>query len=459
MSKTMTIIGAVVVVAIVIAAGAIVVVNNNDDNGNSDAPIASKLQIRGNANDDATIDSKDMEIVDDILSGKKTLEDYPLADYDGNGKVDQDDKKQLQDLIDRKEGTTVYVLCLDKDGNPATVSCKYPLRNVVTYATNMQLPVLYANGGQYIAGYFSTSYKVAESSISSSAEDLKGKSREITDAAWQNFTALDGKLASSGGVGALLADSSGTSQFTEQRINDLKAAKIPLIIYSSADTNAEIETVLTVGFLFGSDCEKKSYDYAQKSWNVIDQINKKTESLKSNERTSYISCTMYIYICQNDSTYNSSPATAGGIPYYTINNEFKEKYKGSSSTKMSSTEALSNYTDVGCIINNRSMDYGLNAEEIKNMIIDTWDHSNKGTSSTEYFKGFEDRLYYVNNILPGAVKVAYMAHALYGELFSLEWANGILQEYIDMGYGPLQGQTLDSIVSFVDVNIYNAAKA
>lgn len=105
----MTIIGAVVVVAIVIAAGAIVVVNNNNDNGNSDAPIASKLQIRGNANDDATIDSKDMEIVDDILSGKKTLEDYPLADYDGNGKVDQDDKKQLQDLIDRKEGTTVYV--------------------------------------------------------------------------------------------------------------------------------------------------------------------------------------------------------------------------------------------------------------------------------------------------------------------------------------------------------------
>ena len=454
----MTIIAAVIVVAIVVGAGAIVIVSN-DDKGGSDAPIASKLQIRGNANDDATIDADDMAIVNDILDGKKSLEDYPLADYNGDGKVDQEDKRQLRDLIDRKEGTTVYVLCLDTNGNPTTVSCTYPLRNIVTYATNMQLPVLYANGGQYIAGYFNTSYKVAESSISDTAENLKGKSREITDEAWKNFTELDGKLSESGGVGALLADSSGVSQFTESRVSDLEAAGIPLIIYSSADTNAEIETVLTVGFLLGSDCENKSYDYAQKSWNVIDQINNKTKSLSDADRKNYVSCTMYIFICQNDSTYNSSPATAGGIPYYTLNDEFKTKYAGTSSTKMSTTEALSNYTDIDCIINNRSMDYGLTADDVKSMIIDTWDHSNKGVSSTEYFKGFEDKLVYVNNILPGAVKVAYMAHALYSDMFTLEWADNILQEFIDMGYGPLAGQTLDTIVSYIDVNTYNIAKA
>lgn len=454
----MTIIAAVIVVAIVVGAGAIVVVSN-DDKGGSDVPIASKLQIRGNANDDATIDAEDMAIMNDILDGKKNLADYPLADYDGNGVVDQEDKRLLQDLIDRKEGTTVYVLCLDTKGNSTTVSCTYPLRNIVTYATNMQLPVLYANGGQYMAGYFNKSYEVAESSISSTAEDLKGSSRKITDDAWKNFTALDGKLSGSGGVGALLADSSGVAQFTESRIADLDAAGIPLIIYSSADTNAEIETVLTVGFLLGSDCEQKSYNYAQKSWNVIDHINNKTKSLSDADKANYISCTMYIYICQNDSTYNSSPATAGGIPYYTLNEEFKTKYAGTTSTKMSSIEALSNYTDIDCIINNRSIDYGLTAEEIKQTITDTWDHSNDGISSAEYFKGFEDRLFYVNNILPGAVKVAYMAHALYSDMFSIEWADGILQEFIDMGYGPLAGQTLDTIVSYFDVNSYNIAKA
>lgn len=457
MSKTTTIIAAVIVVAIVVGAGAIVIVSN-DDKGGSDAPIASKLQIRGNANDDATIDANDMAIVNDILDGKKSLEDYPLADYNGDGKVDQEDKRQLQDLIDRKEGTTVYVLCLDTSGNPTTVLCTYPLRNIVTYATNMQLPVLYANGGQYIAGYFNTSYKVAESSISDTAEDLKGDSRKITDETWKNFTELDGKL--SGGVGALLADSSGVSQFTESRVSDLEAAGIPLIIYSSADTNAEIETVLTVGFLLGSDCENKSYDYAQKSWNVIDQINNKVKSLSDADRKNYISCTMYICICQNDSTFNSSPATAGGIPYYTINDEFKTKYAGTSSIKMTTTEALSNYTDIDCIINNRSIDFGLDADGVKKEITSTWDHNNKGGAvSSEYFKGFEDKLVYVNNILPGAVKVAYMAHALYSDMFTLEWANNILKEFIDMGYGPLADQTLDTIVSYIDVNTYNIAKA
>ncbi len=456
MKKQTTMVIAVALVAVIIVAAAGVMLVGNDSS-ESDAAIASKLQIRGNANDDHTIDAQDMAILDDILAGKKEKKDYPLADVNGDGDVNNEDKKLLQDLIDRKAGTTVYVLCIDRSGNDTTVPCTYPLRNVVTFATNAQLPALYANGGQYIAGYFSTTYKTAENSINKDATFLDGTERRLSDAAWKNFTTLAGKLNND--IGAFITDYSAVSHITDLRADDLKAAGIPLIIYKSADAKAEITTVLTLGFLFGGECEKMSVDYAQKSWNVFNQIDKKVGGLKDADRSSYISCTMHIYICQNDSTYNTSGINAGGIPYYKLNADFAAKYKGTTSDKMASTEALSNYKDVDTILNNRSIDWCKDADAYKKTIVDTWDHDNKGVSNAVYFKGFEDKLAYINNILPGAVKVAYMAHALYGDTFSREWADGVLKDFIDMGTNPLKGQSLDTVLAYIDVNDYKKALA
>ena len=448
---------AVVAVAIIVIAAVAVVFTGSGNSDKDNAIIASQLQIRGNANDDHTIDSQDMAILEEVLADNSKLSKYPLADVNADGKVDANDKHLLQDLIDRKVGTTVYVICLDRSGNTTTVPCTYPLRNVVTYATNMQVPTLYANGGQYIAGYFSSSYHTVEKSISSKAEDLKGTQRKISDASWKNFTALDAKLTK--GVGALLIDYSGVEQITDARESDLNAAGIPMIIYASADATAEITTVLTLGFLFGGECEKIGMDYAQKSWNVFKAINDKVGNNSDAKKSSYICFTMYIYICQNDSSFNSSAATAGGIPYYKINSDFASKYKGDSSTKMSSVEALSNYTDVDTLINNRSIDWMKDRSEANKIIVETWEHDNKGTPSSDFFKGFEDRLFYINNLLPGAVKVAYMAHALYADEFSSNWADGVLKEFIDIGTEPLKGQSTDTILAYFDYDMYRAAKA
>ena len=456
MDKQKTMIAAVVVVAIVIIAAAAVALGGGNSSKNSDAAIASQLQIKGNANDDYTIDNNDMAILKDIKAGNKDIKDYPLADIDGDDEITDNDIKLLQDLIDRKTGATVYVICQDRSGASTTVTCTYPIRNAVPVGTNIQESILYANAGQYVAGYFVSSYDVVEKSMSS-ATDLEGSAREISDAAWKNFMTLDGNL--SDGVGALIVDYSDINRLTDAREADLDAAGIPMLIYSPADAESEITTTLTLGFLFGGECEKMGVDYAQKSWNVIKQVKDKVGGLADEDKASFINCTMYIYICQNDSTFNTSSATAGGIAYYKINSDFASTYAGSSSVKMASTEALSNYTDIDTILNNRSMDWGLSEDEVEALIIDVWDHDNKGTSSTEYFKGFEDKLFYVNNLLPGAVKVAYMAHAMYGDDFSREWADGVLQDFIDLGTNPLKGQTLSSIVAFIELDDYKKATA
>lgn len=456
MNKQTTMIVAVALVAVVIVAAAGVMLANNDSN-ESDAAIASKLQIVGNLNDDHTIDAQDMAVLEKLIEEKKTVSEYPLADVNGDEVIDEKDRENLQNLIDRKSGTPIRVICVDRSGNNTTVSCTYPLRNVVPYGTNVQVPLLYANGGQYVAGYFVSTYKVAESSISDKAVDLEGSQRNISDAAWKNFTTLAANLNNN--IGAFIADYSGISQITDSRAADLDAAGIPLISYKSADAKDEITTVLTLGFLFGGECEKMGVDYAQKSWNVLDQIDKKVGGLSDSKKTSYISCNMYIYICQNNSTFNTSGMEAGGIPYYKVNSEFSAKYDGTSSVKMTSTETLSNYKDIGAILNIRSIDWGLDEASIKKSIVSTWDHSNSGGTSAEFFKGFEDRLCYVNNILPGAVKVAYMAHALYGDDFSREWADNILKDFIDMGTNPLKGQSLDTVLAYFDVSDYKKALA
>ena len=271
-NRTTTIIAIAVAAVVVIAGAAIIIANNNP--GKTAEHGASALQIRGNANDDMTINNDDMVIVDKIIAGEATLDDYPLADVNNDNTVDQTDKDLLKDIIDRKNGCDVYVICLDVNGQTTTQKVKYPIRNVATYGTNVQMPTLYANGGQFIAGYFSSSYDVAEGSINSEARDFGASARSITPASWTAFTKLDADLESVGGIGALIFDYSGINTLTETYQNDIKDGGIPLLIFSSADASSEITTVLTLGFLFGGDCEKMGTDYATASW---DQRNRRQD--------------------------------------------------------------------------------------------------------------------------------------------------------------------------------------
>lgn len=463
MEKSMMIkITAVVVVIIIVVAAAAVMISGDDDDDSSGTSINSTLMLRGNADNNYTIDSRDMEVVDDIISGKKSLSEYPLADVNGDGRVDDTDKSILQDMIDRKTGTTVYAIALDRLGNETTVPVQYPLRNIVTYATNMDMPVIYSGGSPYVAGYFKLSYTNAQSIVNDSAVDLKGNQRQISDAAWANFTKLDADLTAQGGVGAFLADYSGIAQITEKRADDLKAAGIPFLAYKSADANIECDVVVTLSYLFGTETETIGQKYAELRDKVSNEISSKIGGYTEAQKTTFIAFNMYTYICAKDSTYSSTGIAAGGIYYSDVNQDFYEKYcKGkSNSTNMTSVEALSNYKDVGVLLNYRSIDWLNTQDEIDSEIVSTWDHVNsKGTKTSEYFSGFEDKLIYINNLLPGSARMAYTAAALYPELFSYEWADSILQECIDAGMPSVSGHTVDQLIPYFDNTKYQEARS
>lgn len=373
------------------------------------------------------------------------MSDYPLADVNNDGKVDQTDIDLLKDLLDRKTGSTAYVICYDIDGSQIDVQVSYPLNNIVPLGTNIIEPLIYIGAGTHIAGYFYSSYTVAEKPMTDHAKDLKGPSRGINDASWKNFIALDEEV----GIGALVLDYS-VKNIDASYVEDLKEAKIPLLIFPSADATSEVSAAATMSFLLGKDTEEIGKEYSIASCKVINEVRSKVSSLSDDQKANFICLTMNIYICENDSTFNTTAVTAGGLPYYKVNSEFAKKYAGDSSQKMASTEALSNYEDIQHMISNKTIDLGIS--DLKTQIINTWDaSSSKGVHYIDYFKDLKnyESLVYVNNILPGAVKLAYMAHILYPEDFTRDWANSVFNTFVEGKFGALDGQSLDTVITLI----------
>lgn len=448
------------ILAVIIVIGAVLVATGSDDKDNTEISVKSTLMIRGNADGNYVIDQKDMEVLEAVIASEKTLADHPLADVNGDGEVNDTDRAILQNMIDRRAGT-VYVIALDREGNETTVPVQYPLRNIVTYATNMDMPVIYSGGAPYIAGYFSMTYENAQASIGKGAVNLDASSRTIPDASWAKFTKLDADLANVGGIGAFITDYSAIAQVTEKRADDLKAAKIPFMAFKSADAMVECDLVLTLSYLFGEDTEPLGVKYAKLRDRVLSEIESKLESISDDDKNTFIAFNMWKYICSKNSTYATTGVAAGGIYYSDVNNEFYDKYTKDkiNSTPMDTVEALSNYTDVDRLVNYRSIDWLASADEFNEEVISTWDHlDGDKIPLSEYFKGFEDRLSYVNNLLPGPAKLAYTAVAIYPNLFTKEWADSVLQECIDMGVPSVQGHALEQLVPYFDYAMYKEAK-
>ena len=419
-----------VVAALLIAgvAGGFVLLKNDDGDGekfNMEANFC--LDVYGNANEDLAIDQKDLDIINKIISKEATFEDYPMADADYNDEVDEDDAKLVQKLING-ESAKVNIISLDKAGKEKVTEVSYPLTNVVAWGTNMTVPFVTAGGlnGAGV-GYFiqnpSGSYADADRLLLNS--DLKK-------------LGLDTSLESSGGIQALLMDHSLGALDKGVFRSDLAAAGIPEIRLAVADGDKEINAVLLMGFLFGGDCEKLGYDYAALGKKVYDEIRGFTKDLKDSDKQTYIAFNMGKYICQNNSSYNHTPAYVNGIPYYAVNEDFAKDYAGTSSVQMQSAEALANYDDADKLISFRSWDFDSNAEYVKK---NQWD---KFKGSFDVLDSYKN-LVYINNLLPGSIKMAYIAHIMYPDLVSEDYAESVFEDVAEL-VPSLGGFTVDNSI-------------
>lgn len=446
---------AIAVAAILVAGGVGFFLLNNG--GNKESPgkkIESTLALYGNANNDLDVNDEDLALIDEIISGEKKAVNYPLADANKDGVVDEKDKA-LVTKIKNQEPCTVYAVSYTPDGKQTFVSIEYPMKNVVPFGTNMLVSLINAGGVDKTVGVFRIGYENAESSLKAKVDlgeirNYGASSRTVSDTVFNAFTAHDGELvaAGEGGIGALLLDHSANT--LNERYDSLEAAGIPILRLAVADPYEEIGSTLLIGFLMGGDSKTIAMKYATESLKVINEVQGMIASLTESTKSTYISITMGKYVCQNDSTYNQAGRYGGGIPYYLTNDSFASTYVGSSSTKMDSAEALSNYDDVNFILSNRTIDIKKNPGET---LKEDWDEYKEFFVNLDCYKN----LVYVNNLLPGAVKIAFVAAILSSKNVSMSYAEEVLGKFAGGFAKSLAGVTIDNTLIVGTYEDYKAA--
>lgn len=467
-STTTKIVAIVAVLALAGAAGAaFVLLNDKGDDGN--AKIQTALAVYGNANNDDDINQDDIDLIQKIIDEDLDWsKDYPLADANCDGKVNQTDIDFVMSIKDRT-CKNVNISCLDIDGKTIHVSVDYPLKNIVPVGTNM-LPVV-INSGAYktaVGAYFNLTYGVAEKALKDNAKiiDLGNtSSRSIDEAAWINFTNYD----TSNPVGAMFVDHSLASAITDKYRSDLNAAGIPEIRLAVADAFEDISATMLVGFLVGGEAESTARNYAQASWNVYEDIKDKLKNMPEDKKETFIGINMSYYVCQNGSTFGKAASYVSGIPYSDVNSEFKKAYEGDGSSAMKSPDALSKYAistqlngnrGIENIFSMRSIDY--QGSDLKKTIVSEWEKKAGKTTYTtdQFFKDldcYENNFFYINNLLPGACKLAYFAACMYPEYYSMEDANNVVTQFATF-CDTLDGVTVENSLLCFDYSDYKEAK-
>ena len=408
-SNSTTLIAVLVVAVIAIAAvGGYIILNDGPQD--RDVIEYTQFPIMGNANNDNIIDQKDIDLIQEIIDGEKIHSDYPYADANYDGMINQNDIDVTRKLING-EDTTVYVI----DQNNEAVKLNYPLKNVVTINVDMLSLVLQIGGQDKIAAYVSSSYPVSQRAADyAGAEDLGfGRGRSLDADNYVKLKNLDVKLVDDNGIGAILAM---TNAAVSDHIEDLNNADIPVLRINCSAPIDSIDASLTIGFLLGPEIELKARAYYDASYDILNMINEKLESLADNEKVKVLSLTMMKYITEKESAYTLVTQLAGGNNITDID--------GDSSTALNSADAIAQkqYNDVEYLLSFSTKDYAkINIREI-------WEHK-----SNDFLKASSayDNLIFINAIMPVPCRVAYVAEILYPELFESGFGDNTLQSFVD----------------------------
>ncbi len=429
-----------VAIIVVVAAVSVYLIGSGGGNDRQETEVDAVLLLYGNANQDYTIDQQDLDIINAIIGGTQSFEDYPLADANADGTVDESDAELVRTLIDR-EPCTVYVYNVGMDNTYTATAVEYPLTNVVVHRNTPPSVMCQIGAAHCVIGYFEIKEVSQSALIVAGAVDLEG-SATPSDASWQNFMELDAEL----GVGAIFSDASVTT--LSSRYDDITAAEIPLIRLNVSGPYDNIAASVTMGFLCGTDTEASSLEYAELCWSTLDYISDALSGLSDDDAKVVVVISRARTIANVESNFTQRAELAGGINLGDVSELFAQEYAGDGSTSMQSSEALSNYDDyIDAIVYYASEDYGQTLEDYAQSV---W------TSYKSYFENLDNyvNMFVVNAMMPIPVQIAYTAAALYPDLITIDWADSVFQEFYDVA--SMSNYTFEDVIPLFTYEDYVA---
>lgn len=409
MANMKMIIIAVVAAAVVVGAGAVVVLGHNGGGSKEKEDLGSALGlIYGNANGDAEINATDLQFIQDIMDGNKSLEDYPLADTNRDGNVNEADYSIVQQFID---GEKVQLYVRDTIGGISQVD--YPLKGIFAVGgTNMRVLIEVLDMEPHLAANATNDYispvldkKLYEGRQSGAIATV---TTSATSADWSEL----GKRV--GTYSLAIIEDAGTSGFAnEAGRSTFKDWGVDVLQFSADNYDSLKKAAATLGILIGSETQAKSFIALLD--NVVSTVSTK---LGDNMGTETVMCiTMSNSVSGYESDYFDATELAGGKniadwPDKTRKFDpaedqwlFEEKYNPNN------------------LFHFKSMTYG--DTPTKTEISGYVQYFDK----TAAYKS--EHYYLINGTVPLPVRIAYMASIMYPDSFEANWCMSVFQEFVD----------------------------
>jgi hypothetical protein len=382
------------------------------------------FSIFGNANEDGTIDQKDVELIESLIGTAKAAA-FPYADADGDGKVTSEDAEIVKKMI-RGEKTKVRLLDqhVYDTGKKNIVTVDYPLENIVAINPDMVQLLLTFDGDEKMIGYVANQSSYVNSFWKADHNGFTrciGTSpRILSQAEWTEMKNIDAALHAKGeAIGAVLAyNDAALGDYKD----DLSAVGIPAIYLRCTDPVHSIDATAIVGFLCGANtkyCEKASQYYTD-CHDMFAEIERKVTKMEDEDRISFIALCMWSYISQKESQYTKIGLQAGGLD--------AAQLEGNGSTKLQDVEAVTIYNGkIDSILNCRTCDFTAVDP------IELWENSKIDIlrKSSEF-----ESMFFLNMSMPTPARIMYATSMFYPDLISQKECDDYLQMIVDkyLGY-------------------------
>ena len=416
----------VVVVIILVAAVAVyVVVSGNDDKGSSPAEMSdAELKVYGNINGDRFIDEDDVNLIEQLVSDGATAEEYPIADANQDGVLDQNDVDVVNAVANGNSTTIWHINYYDVNGDGVMdeelVSTQYPIKStIITASTNLAILM-------YCLGITDTVHGASYSSSSLDSAVFGDNLLDTTkcEKLGTSSTSIafeDGKVGSSDvianhNVTALITDWNKTYITNE---DDFEAAGVDVVRISAAAVDSETMThsIMLLGLLF--QVEDRASSYLTLCDEVHEYVN---NAIEGQPTAKVIVSSMSGYLSSPSSDYSAAILAAGaeyGIP--------DVDFGDSTSLKIEDHPEVYTY-DFDYIIHVRSnLSYGQTQDSINGL----WDTY---TSKFADWEHAEDGQYLVSGMIPVPLRVAYAAALLHSDVVDIDRVNELHQEFVDQFY-------------------------
>ncbi len=264
-SKTIVAIIAVACI-VVAAAAALMLLNDNGDNHKDDVVSPTgRLVVYGNANNDDFLDKKDVDYINDIISGKISWnqKNNKYADANLDGKIDGKDVEIVQKIINRESVEISYdELHFARADHPRSNAV---VTNTIKYPVKCDTIAV----GYYEVGYLMTilglwdKVKYVDENTSGHYMDYPSEGLPIIG----NFKTIDADAIHNSGVDVFI----GYGTYQKQARDDLKAMHSPTQVIEIQGQGIDcLSEVVTMGFLLNAnDNARKWIDFYDKTMDKI----------------------------------------------------------------------------------------------------------------------------------------------------------------------------------------------